>query len=125
MSQTWYPRGKKMTNELGKPIASNPGFKKRPVQVTKDGAAHTKMVRRQTNDQVMREFLNKRGFVRLRIQPCIHSADSQYCGWHGSAITVESPDIDRAQLFVAKLQQAIVQITKELGITAKQNAVMS
>lgn len=111
----------------GKLIRRNPGVKKIPVMVARSGAPHVKLIRRETNEQLMRESLDFRGLVRLRVQPAIQGVTgrSAYCGWHDASVTVEAPGVEKAQQFVAKLQAAIIQICKDLDLTAKSSAVLT
>ncbi len=89
------------------------------------GNPHTKLVRRQTNDQLLRESLNARAFVRLRVQPTIQSINGNYYGWNGGAVTVEADSFEAANTFVERLRKSIVDIATDLKLTAKANAVIS
>jgi hypothetical protein len=83
------------------------------------------MVRRNTNDQILREFYNKRGMIRLRIPIQIATVQGAPCGWNGGAVTVEGGDVEIANQFVERLRKAIIEIGGELGLTVKANAVIS
>lgn len=110
---------------MKKNLKRNPGIRKTPIMVTKRGAPHIKELRRETNDQIMRECLNARGNVVLRIQPSLKKANGQYYGWHGGSIIVEAPGIDKANQFVTRLQQAIADIARDLELVARQSSVLS
>jgi hypothetical protein len=110
---------------MSKPI------KKRPVIIpphTKDKTGdlpRVDMVRAQTNNQLLREFYNKRGMIRLRIPIQIATVSGAPCGWNGGAVTVEGGDVEIANQFVERLRKAIIEIGGELGLTVKANAVIS
>ena len=89
------------------------------------GTTHTKLVRRQTNDQLLREFVNARGYVRLRVQPTIQAINGNYYGWHDAGIKVQSPTVEAANMFVERLRKSLIDIAGELGLTVKSNTVIS
>lgn len=95
-----------------------------PVKGTGRGkiksAPHIRMVRRQTNEQILREFLNVRGFTRIRIQPSIHSVNYNYYGWHGVALTFEAESLEKMQEFVQAARIALVAKAKEMGLTVRE-----
>lgn len=88
------------------------------------GNPHIKMVRRQTNDQMMQESLTFRGLIRLRLQPTIQKVNGQYYGWHEGAVTVETPTVAEANMFVERLRKAMVDIATELKLTVRANQVV-
>jgi hypothetical protein len=116
---------KSVNPRTGKLIGRNQGIKKNPVMINRDGSPHIKLVRRQTNDQLLREFFNARGFVRLRLQPTIQSVNGGYYGWHGGAVTVEIPGVEEANVFAERLRKAILDLATELKLTVRANAVIS
>ena len=89
------------------------------------GNPHTKFVRRQTNDQILREYFDKRGLVRLRLQPSVQGANGNYYGWLSGSLTIEGTNVDQASLFIEKLRQAVIDISNELGMTVRTNSVIS
>ena len=89
------------------------------------GTTHTKLVRRQTNDQLLREFLNARGYVRMRVQPTIQGINGNYYGWHDGAVTVQATTVEAANMFVERLRKAILDAANDLGLTVKSNTVIS
>lgn len=89
------------------------------------GNTHTKLVRRQTNDQLLREFVNARGYVRLRLQPTIQALNGSYYGWHDGSVTVQAPTVEAANMFVDRLRKAILEAGTELGLTVKSHTVIS
>jgi hypothetical protein len=89
------------------------------------GNPHVKFVRRQTNDQIIREVFDVRGMVRLRVQPAIQAVSSNYYGWHDGSVTVESTSIEGVNMFVERLRKAIIDIATDLKLTVKSNAVIS
>jgi hypothetical protein len=107
---------------MKKNIKRNAGVRKTPIMVTKHGAAHIKEVRRETNDQIMRECLNTRGNIVLRVQPSLKKGNGQYYGWHGGSIIVEAPGVEKANLFVKRLQESIADIARELDLVARQTS---
>ena len=89
------------------------------------GTTHTKLVRRQTNDQLLREFVNARGYVRMRIQPTIQAINGNYYGWHDGSVTVQASTVEAANMFVERLRKSLIDIAGELGLTVKSNTVIS
>ena len=76
--------------------------------------------RKESNQQIMQDSILHRGSICINIPLRIkHALTGTYAGWHGAALTLDAPSIEKAREFRSKLQEAVLRISQELGLTMR------
>jgi hypothetical protein len=75
-----------------------------------------KYQRKERAEEVMLGSIKFRGYIRCQIVLRLLYADPpNYTSWAGTSLTVDMPDVAKAELFKQKLGDAVYRVAKECG----------
>ena len=77
----------------------------------------TREFRKDTNQEIVQDAVNKRGFARLSVFVKVRSEKNPglgYLGYHGASIAVDVSSFENSELFVQRLKEAVIAIARDM-----------
>jgi hypothetical protein len=72
-------------------------------------------IRKATNEEILRDTIAKRGYVKLNVSLCIQYGDG-YAGYQGASTTIIVPTLELAEEFPERLREAIKKLAAVMGL---------
>lgn len=79
----------------------------------------TREFRKDTNQEIVQDAVNKRGFARLSVFVKVRSEKNPglgYLGYHGASISIDVPSFEMSEQFVLRLKQSVISLAQEMKL---------